>query len=114
MHKDYNIEPLIAKIRQFALQSGPNDEVSVVLASKGIDDDEAMGIEQRLQAVFTEEGLKISFQWLYSETTIRCGLCHSVFKLKKMNRQTVLCPVCEFKSVELLTEKSLSIFSVIG
>lgn len=114
MLKDFELEPLVIKIKHMVLQAGSNGPVSVVLASKGIDDEEAASIERWLLEALNRDGLDVSLQWIYSETAIRCGLCHSVFKLKKMNRETVLCPICEFKSVELLSEKSLSLFSVIG
>lgn len=114
MLKDFELESLVVKIRNMVLQAGSKSPVNVVLASKGIDDEEAASIEMWLLEALSQDGLEVSLQWLYSETAIRCGLCHSVFKLKRMNRETVLCPICEFKSVELLTEKSLSLFSVIG
>lgn len=109
-----NMEDLIQKILILESQNVGAKASTVVLASRGIFETEVVFIEKCLNEKLALMGREINLQWVYGDSTIRCGLCHSIFNLKKLNTDTVLCPVCEFKSVELLSDKEVNIFSVLG
>lgn len=114
MNSKINLDDLVQKILVLEAQNINIRETTVILASRGIFESEVEVIEAKLKEKLSESGKELDFQWLFGETMIRCGLCHSVFSLKKLNTETVLCPVCEFKSVELLSDKEVNIFSMIG
>lgn len=114
MNSHIDFENLVQKILVLESQNVSIKESTVILASRGIFETEAEFIEKRLNEKLALMGRELNLQWVYGDSTIRCGLCHSIFILKKLNADTVLCPVCEFKSVELLCDKEVSIFSVLG
>lgn len=108
------VDTLLQKILMLAEQDENMADSIVIIATKGIYESEIEPIANQVEEQLKSMNRDIRIQWHFADTFIRCGMCHSVYTVKKLNHNSVECPICEFKSIEVISDEEVSVFSKIG